>query len=60
MTEALDDKCKSCKAYRNVVVFDLCTRDESRYTVAGKDDFHTVGHMRLYQCGKDARLWRPF
>lgn len=58
MTKEELEKCKGCKFYERTSVFELCKREESQYNVAGRIDFHTIGHMRLYEC-RDARLWRP-
>ena len=59
MTKEQLEKCRNCKSYKDAGVFELCTREESFYTAEGRTDFHTCSHMRLYNCGAEARLWRP-
>lgn len=49
--------CLMCKHYENAVVFELCKHPSSRYSVAGKEDFHTIGHMSTVgACRADAVL----
>ena len=50
-------ECQDCKHYRTTMVFDLCEHINSRYSVAGKDDQHTTGHMRQHSCGPDGKLY---
>lgn len=51
--------CAECKHCESGLVFELCLRDESKYSIAGKDDFHTIGHMRGPRgaCGPDGNLY---
>jgi hypothetical protein len=42
------------------MLFTLCTRPESKYTYDGRDDFHTIQHMRdtyVGLCGEDRKLF---
>lgn len=53
-------KCRECEHHQETMVFDLCKRTSSMYSIAGKTDFHTIGHMRTVGgCGKDAVLFSP-
>lgn len=60
MNNADLDKCrKDCKFYENAVVFELCKHEDSQYSVADKEDFHSIGHMwAVSSCGPDARCYR--
>lgn len=50
---------KDCKFFKQDPVHELCTHDDSRYSVAGKVDFHTIGHMRTVgTCGEAGRNYR--
>lgn len=46
--------CRDCVYYRETSLFELCDHAASAYTVAGKADVHTVGHMRSRSCGERA------
>jgi len=51
--------CGQCKHGRPSALFGrICAHPESKYTIAGEDDFHTCTHMRgIYApCGPHARL----
>lgn len=50
--------CRGCDHYRDAAVFELCTHPRSAYTVAERSDFHSIGHMRKYECGHDAALFK--
>lgn len=53
-----DAKCRGCKYLQQTAVFDLCKANQSQYSIEGKVDFHTVGHMRTRgACGESARLF---
>jgi hypothetical protein len=52
------NKCLVCKHYTPTQIFELCTAPKSKYTVASKDDFHTISHMRLHRCGEAAVLFQ--
>ena len=52
--------CEACKHCRPSMLFTLCTRPESKYTYDGRDDFHTIQHMRdalVGLCGEDRKLF---
>lgn len=52
--------CAGCKHCRETALFKLCTAPMSRYTYDGKDDFHTIQHMRdifVGPCGEDKKLF---
>ena len=51
--------CRDCLHYRETTIFELCMRANATYSVAGKVDQHTVGHMRRWECGADGRLFEP-
>jgi hypothetical protein len=50
-------RCSDCKHYRQTMVFDLCEHSNSTYSVAGRKDQHTAGHMRQHECGPQGRLF---
>ena len=54
MSTAID--CRMCKHYFDHVIFELCEHPSSEYKIAEKVDFHSVGHMRQFEC-KDAVLF---
>lgn len=50
---------KDCKFYCRTPVFEECSTEEAQYHDNNqKLQHHTIGHMRKYACGKDARLYR--
>lgn len=51
--------CKDCLHYRETMIFEECMRTEAHYLADGKEGQHTIGHMRLYECGTEARLFEP-
>lgn len=51
--------CRDCLHYRETTIFELCMRANATYSIAGKIDQHTVGHMRRWECGDDGRLFEP-
>jgi hypothetical protein len=53
-------KCHECEHYKSTAVFDLCMHAQSRYSIAGKVDFHTISHMRANgPCRREATLFSP-
>lgn len=53
--------CLDCGSYKNVIVFSLCTHEQSKYLAGGVsgDSFHTCQHMRQEggKCGRSGQLW---
>lgn len=48
-----------CKFYQQGTVFEECTTEESRYLDNnGKPQWHTIGHMRMNECGENGKLCR--
>lgn len=53
-------KCLECEHHKATSIFNLCTEKSSQYAIAGKVDFHTIGHMRTNGgCGAGAALHSP-
>lgn len=50
--------CHKCGHYWDSGLFELCMHAQSQYGVDGKQDHHTIQHMRgeLGKCGPDKRL----
>lgn len=54
------DRCRSCAHYRETTVFELCMHSAATYSVAGKSDQHTIGHMRtMGTCRHEALYFAP-
>lgn len=54
------EKCLGCAHHEATSVFNLCKHASSQYAVAGKVDFHTIGHMRTVGgCFAQALLHSP-
>lgn len=45
-TLTTERSCTGCRHREEGMVFTLCKHPASQYSIAGKMDFHTVGHMR--------------
>ena len=57
---AIANRCHECAHHEPTTVFDLCKHSSSRYSIAGKEDFHTIGHMRsVGACRGEAVLFAP-
>lgn len=54
----MNHECKSCAYFEQTTVFELCKHPTSHYAVAGREDFHTIGHMRTRECGAEGRNFR--
>lgn len=53
-------KCGECAHHQATAVFDLCKHAQSLYSIAGKADHHTIGHMRTVgACRAEASLFSP-
>lgn len=60
MTEPNLERCYSCIHYEPTALFDLCKHHSSRYSIAGKVDYHTISHMRSAgSCRDGAVLFEP-
>lgn len=47
-----------CQFYTNSGLFELCIAGDSQYVADGRQDYHTVHHMRgCGTCGEAARLY---
>jgi hypothetical protein len=48
--------CRDCEHYAVGMAFELCLHAASRYEIAGKEDWHTIGHQRGPRgtCGEGA------
>ena len=53
----LSNNCKDCKYYRDTMIFELCTHPRAEYVIADKHDFHSIGHMRKFDCGPGGMLF---
>jgi hypothetical protein len=46
-----------CVHHEQTALFELCKHAASKYSVGGKEDFHTIGHMSTVgACRVDAVL----
>ena len=53
-------KCDECEHHKSTAVFELCMHTDSRYSIAGKVDFHTISHMRsIGSCRPEATKFSP-
>lgn len=53
-------KCRECAHHEATAIFDLCKHESSRYSIAGKVDFHTIAHMRgIGACRREAVNFSP-
>ena len=46
--------CETCQHRLQTALFTLCQHPTSKYNIGGKEDFHTVQHMRdefVGECG---------
>lgn len=50
--------CVGCEHYQPPGIFELCKHERSAYTYDGREDFHTVQHMREEHapCGLTGKL----
>ena len=54
------NRCYECAHCEPTDIFDLCKHSASQYSVAGKRDYHTIGHMRTVgPCRHDAVMFSP-
>lgn len=49
---------KDCKFYKQTALFELCTNENSQYSIEGKVDFHTINHQRTGVCGASGKDYR--
>ena len=46
MLEVTKEKyCQNCLYYEIAALFELCKHEASKYKIAEREDWHTIGHM---------------
>jgi hypothetical protein len=51
--------CEDCEHCRPSMLFTLCQHDQAKYTYDGREEFHTIQHMRdtfVGLCGSAMKL----